>query len=576
MNEGLSCSQSQNTRLYRENSYNICSPNSLSNLTTPRSRKVQKESGNSYVVDSEYFYNTRQGKPIVHKCEYFNFDNSPIIDDFSIRPEDVEPNVHHDDIMTEEVECDVINEMEENEIFAREAGINFSKVGGDYLCAKTSDTEAQSDLYEVNLSPKHNLTHEFTDVEDGLPPNATFLKGRHKDMFDDNSDLSQLRILAGYLNQQWTETAFIAPTLARRVRDFQFAQEKRHKKFGNERPWGVLGLYDHLASVRMDVDWADEAAYRRANGEPYYAWSEFVESKKRGYNRPFFVYLSMTICSIFMLLTIIMNGWKFESFRSNPMIGPSAETLVAMGAKDSFLIVQKNQLWRIISPIVLHAGLIHFTMNMLAIWVIGGAVEQCHGFVRVLLLFFISAIGGNILSAVFLPDYISVGASGGIFGLIGVCLADIVMNWKLLFSDFVNKGKKNRHIFILLFLFLDILVNLIIGLTPFVDNFGHVGGMTLGFICGLSILERVSTLSTGDRDSTGEFKPVKEYRGMFFFKKRKFFQLFGIIITVAGLTTSLAVLLRGDGMTTPCYSCTVLSCVSFPPWASIDNKWWYC
>ena len=36
----------------------------------------------------------------------------------------------------------------------------------------------------------------------------------------------------------------------------------------NERPWGILGLYDHLAAVRMDVEWAEDAAWRRANGEP--------------------------------------------------------------------------------------------------------------------------------------------------------------------------------------------------------------------------------------------------------------------------------------------------------------------
>jgi hypothetical protein len=60
----------------------------------------------------------------------------------------------------------------------------------------------------------------------------------------------------------------MAPALARRIRDFQFAQEKRRKKYGDEKPWGILGLYDHLASIRVDVEWAEDAALRRANGEP--------------------------------------------------------------------------------------------------------------------------------------------------------------------------------------------------------------------------------------------------------------------------------------------------------------------
>jgi membrane associated rhomboid family serine protease len=66
---------------------------------------------------------------------------------------------------------------------------------------------------------------------------------------------------------------------------------------------------------------------------------------------------------------------------------------------------------------------------------------------------------------------ISVGASGGIFGLIGACLADIFMNWGLLFNQFVNGKNKHRHIYILLALLVDVIINCLIGLTPFVDNF---------------------------------------------------------------------------------------------------------
>jgi membrane associated rhomboid family serine protease len=55
---------------------------------------------------------------------------------------------------------------------------------------------------------------------------------------------------------------------------------------------------------------------------------------------------------------------------------------------------------------------------------------------------FIPALGGTILSAIFLSEYITVGASGGIFGLIGAYLADICMNWSLLFSKHVNASNE--------------------------------------------------------------------------------------------------------------------------------------
>ena len=173
-----------------------------------------------------------------------------------------------------------------------------------------------------------------------------------------------------------------------------------------------------------------------------------------------------------MIASIAVNDWSFEPLDQNPMIGPSAETLLKMGAKDSYLIVNQNEAWRLLSSTVLHAGLLHYLVNMLALWFVGAAIETSHGFIAATILFVIPAVGGTILSAIFLPEYITVGASGGIFGLIGACLSDIIMNWKLLFCDFVTEnGKRHRHAMVVVFLFLDIILNSIIGLTPYVDNF---------------------------------------------------------------------------------------------------------
>jgi len=46
------------------------------------------------------------------------------------------------------------------------------------------------------------------------------------------------------------------------------------------------------------------------------------------------------------------------------------------------------------------------------------------------------------------------------------------MNWKLLFCDFVTEnGKRHKHVMVVVFLLLDVALNCIIGLTPYVDNF---------------------------------------------------------------------------------------------------------
>lgn len=100
------------------------------------------------------------------------------------------------------------------------------------------------------------------------PPTFLVPADIHPNMEQRDEDIAQLRLLAGKLNADWGGQDFMGPNLARRIRDFQFAQEKRRKKYGDERPWGILGLYDHLAAIRADVEWAEDAAWRRANGQP--------------------------------------------------------------------------------------------------------------------------------------------------------------------------------------------------------------------------------------------------------------------------------------------------------------------
>ena len=264
-----------------------------------------------------------------------------------------------------------------------------------------------------------------------------------------------------------------------------------------------------------------------------------------------------------MIISIALNGWKVEPLSVNAMIGPSAQTLVKMGAKDSNLIVNDNEAWRLMSSVILHAGFIHYFINMMALWFVGNAIEVTHGSTSSSVLFFVPAIGGTIISAIFLPQFITVGASGGIFGLVGACLADITMNWNLLFSEYVNEnGKRHKHVMVIFLLVLDIALSSIIGLTPYVDNFTHLGGMSLGFLCGLSTITRLDFFGVEQSCCSQT--------------KRILVRFFGLIVSVSGIIVGSVVLFEGNGQTTPCPSCIWITCVPFPPWNGPRDQWWYC
>ena len=165
-----------------------------------------------------------------------------------------------------------------------------------------------------------------------------------------------------------------------------------------------------------------------------------------------------------MIVEFGVNNWKVEPLSVNPMIGPSADTLIKLGARNTIMIVADGEWYRLFAPLILHAGLIHYFINMLALWFIGKAVEQNHGVLNTLVMFMVPGVGANILSAIFLPEYISVGASGGLFGLIGACVTDIAVNWKILSirkPDETERQVWRRNAIALVILVVEITINLV-------------------------------------------------------------------------------------------------------------------
>lgn len=155
-------------------------------------------------------------------------------------------------------------------------------------------------------------------------------------------------------------------------------------------------------------------------------------------------------------------------------MGTANNLLVELGAKINFKIAD-YQYYRLFTPMFLHADVVHLLFNSLALFNIGRPVEAVLGKWRFLAIYGFSVMFGTMGSFVF-NDSISVGASGGIFGLIGAML--------FLSRAFPDTTKKliQKDVISL------IVINLVLGFTnPRIDNEAHIAGLIGGLITSYAI-----------------------------------------------------------------------------------------
>jgi len=139
------------------------------------------------------------------------------------------------------------------------------------------------------------------------------------------------------------------------------------------------------------------------------------------------------------------------------------------------LFLYDHEYWRILTGAVVHGFLLHLFLNCYAFYSFGRIFEILSDRAHLAIVFLLSAIGGGVLSLLLLPDAISVGASGGIVGLVSYLA---VYSFKR--RNFITPQFRKS-------LLVNIGFILVFGLVLYqvVDNWGHIGGLITGGIYGL-------------------------------------------------------------------------------------------
>lgn len=269
-----------------------------------------------------------------------------------------------------------------------------------------------------------------------------------------------------------------------------------------------------------------------ADGEPVY-----VVAQKRGYLSIFFS-VSQTLILIAMMIQC-----NIAPTNINPMFGPYPDALSYWGGKNAYYILYENEWWRLFSPIMLHAGVLHLLCNVAVQLDSGAFWEREWGSVTWLIIYLVSAAGGSCLSVIVIPNTVGVGSSGSVCGLFGAKLAEGIIRCRE--SRKSEQDKLSHDILCEQFgtTLCSVVLVLLFSFVPYVDWAAHVGGLLAGFTVGLMVFSfRVKAL-----------------------KWKCFWFMFGFTITFFGFAVSIVKMMDEvkDGVAEVrfCFVCILLLCV---------------
>jgi membrane associated rhomboid family serine protease len=154
--------------------------------------------------------------------------------------------------------------------------------------------------------------------------------------------------------------------------------------------------------------------------------------------------------------------------------------LARLGATEHGAVFEGGEVWRLLGSPFLHAGLLHVLFNGWALVQLGAFFEGLYGRTRLIVVYFLAAIGSSLLSSA-TSGATSVGASGAIMGLVGFLVVARYAHPPEV-RDFLKAAFGQRLLFWGG-------VTLALGAIPWlpIDNRGHVGGVVTGLVLGLVI-----------------------------------------------------------------------------------------
>ena len=259
--------------------------------------------------------------------------------------------------------------------------------------------------------------------------------------------------------------------------------------------------------------------------------SETMRFARAVLNRPYKFTIILLVANVFVFTLM----WQTSGLPLSMTAPLPAEVLLPFGAKLNSYIHTQHQWWRFVTPMFLHVNLLHLIVNMYSLWIVGPYVEKLYGSAKFVVFWVLTGVAGVVGSYLTVRpslagnpiagfifkayDTPSAGASGALFGLVGVLFV-----FGIKFRHELPEGFKRAFGTGLLPM---IVLNLFIGyvLRGLIDNAAHLGGLISGALLalvvdyrrpgersGVALTWRVFQIAAIGLVAVSFFKTVQHYR----------------------------------------------------------------
>ena len=178
--------------------------------------------------------------------------------------------------------------------------------------------------------------------------------------------------------------------------------------------------------------------------------------------------------ALVLLRPVIVEGQETATPFSR-LWGFDGLSLIRYGSGYSELTVALHEWWRIVTPIFLHGGLLHFVFNSMALVRLGPLVEEEFGTERLATIWFVTGVAGSAASQYLRNPTHTVGASGALCGLLGLLL---VHGWRIGGSY----GARLKSV-----MAQNVVLMIGMSLLPRIDWMNHLGGVLAGCLLGFVV-----------------------------------------------------------------------------------------